>query len=319
MISWHEARFITGVANAGAISSVPDHSGHGVTLTVAANKPTLDIDRANGREAIMFDGSNDPLIYGSALDQPKHIFTIAAYDDDTFAGYSGLIGPITSGADILVGEDGGTKFFNFTHGANYSYKRRAVALAESDQQAPMNDSLMIMEVVDSDGLSLTDFEIGQHRDHVDRKWNGPFVLNIMWSRILADVEVAAMYEYIACVYKLWRQTASGLNIWPFDPDWGRPMPRHKPVLSSTAVSGSSKSRSKGDKKRSVDAKFEDRFPEEFLAGEAFWDDHYPGTSFNYRDAAVSPSQDITMRFTSDLQEQSSDYRSSSYSFQATEV
>ena len=108
-------------------------------------------------------------------------------------------------------------------------------------------------------------------------------------------------------------------MWPFNPNWSRPLTTGKRVLSSVSVSGAFKARTKGTRKIGIEPTFETRSPEEYQTAVEFWDDHYPGTSFIYRDAAFSPAVDTEMRFTSDLPQTAADTRDVTYSFQAEEV
>lgn len=161
--------------------------------------------------------------------------------------------------------------------------------------------------------------IGGDRGFSTHKWKGPFCLNLMYSDIKTGNDRLDIYEYIALKYLLWKRNSAGLDVWPFNPDWGRTLAAGKRVLSSTAVSGENKSRSKSTAKKAFEAQFESRWPEEYDAAYAFWNEKYPGTSFIYRDYAFSPERDTEARFVSDLPQQATDYRDINYSFQAVEV
>jgi hypothetical protein len=256
----------------------------------------------------------------------KHIFVIAAYADATFptsggAGeYAGLLSGIdTANNAILVGDPTTTKFFNVGYGAGHQYRRRDVIYAESNMQAAMSGAISIFEVSLASGWPLDGIQIGKDRTFANRKWKGPFVGDLMWNRVLADTERFDVYEYIATKYWLWKRVSSGLDVWPFQPNWTRPLTVDKRVLSSTSVSGANKSRSKGTAKIGIEPQFDLRGPEEYDAAVAFWNDKYPGTSFIYRDDAFSPARETEMRFVSGIQQQAASTREISYSFQAVQV
>lgn len=322
VLFWHEGRSlvnVNGIADAGDISGVYDYSPNKLDLTCSSSKPTLDADAAGGKAAAVFSGTSNPLSGPSASAiVVKHLFAIAAYQDATFAvDFPGLISGEATG-DILTSDvTGGIKFFNYADGR--TYRKNGVTFVESNATAPMGNVLGILEVSNATGWSLDGVRLGQHKTFTARKWKGLWAMDLGYNRVLTTAERAAVYEYIAKIFFLWQQNSAAKNIWPFDPDWGRQMPRSKRVLSSVAVSGASKSRSKNTKKRSIDAKFSDREQAEFDAADRFWDAHYPSTSFIYRDNAKSPADDIELKFTSDLGEQSDDFNGVSYGWQGVEV
>ena len=112
--------------------------------------------------------------------------------------------------------------------------------------------------------------------------------------------------------------SSGLDVFPFQADWGRRLSADKRMLSSLSVGGSVKSRSKGSRKIGVDPQFDDRFPEEWNAAVAFWDENTPG-SFVYRDSSVYPEVDTEMRFVSGPAQSGNNFRDISYGFSALEA
>lgn len=327
LLAWHAADAIEGVANGANVELVPDKSDFGRDLDCSSSHPTLATNSINGLPAVNFSGSQNPLIYSSSL-TPKHIFIIAAYADAAFpAGgganeYAGLLSPQTGSWPILGAEPLSTKFadYNFESAGTYTYKRKDIQYAENNLSAPMSGAFSIMEVSLSSGWAMDGIVLGRDRGFSTHKWKGKWVESLFYSRVLTSEEVLDIYEYFAMKYHLWRSVSpSGLDVWPFQPEWVRPMAVGKTVLSSSAVSGARKSRAKSTAKRAFEPQFESRWPEEYEAAKAFWNEKYPGTSFIYRDGAVSPSVDITMEFLSDLPQQAADYRDITYGFQAVEV
>lgn len=320
--AWHEADSITGVSHSGAVALLPDASGKGRDLTCSSDHPTFLTNQINGRPAVNFSGTNNPLVCATAIPAPvKHAFVVAAYADAIFpADYPGLLSGVTATtADVLVGNLNSNRFFDFGYGSGYNYYRRGHGFAAGNQAAAFSNQVSIFEVTFSGGFSFDGIQIGRQRDLATRRWKGPFVANLLYSRILSDIERRDIYEYLACKYLLWRRNAAGVNVWPFQPQWGTQMPPTRPVLSSAAVSGVVRSRVKGPAKRSLAAQFETRSLEEFDAATAFWLEHYPNQPFVYRDDAVSPSRDYTMRFAADLNHRANGFRDIDYTIQATEL
>lgn len=320
-ITWNEADFVVGVADGGNVSSVPGKSAGDKTLACASTYPVLQTNIINGLPVVDFDGTKNPLAYTGAV-TPKHIIVLAAHQDAAFPsgdnGYGGLLTGVTSAwsdNNILVG--GGpttTKFFDFTLGL--TYKKRDVAFAESDMQAAFNNAISIFEVSLAGGFGMDGIQIGKQRAvSPARLWKGYWAALFMWNRVLTANETADVYEYIACRYRIWR-LSSGLNVWPFSPNWSLPGSFAPRELSSSSVSGATKTRTKSSGKNAYELRFETRHIDEFEAAKAFRD---ANTSFVFRDYGYATPRDTTMRFTSGIDLQRNDYNDVDYSFQAVEV
>lgn len=321
LLAWH--KYEAGVSGHHIIY---DYSGNSRTIQCSiGNEPVLTTNVINGRPAWYFNGSRDPLVYTGAL-TPKHIFVLAAYADATFpvsggAGeYAGLLsGKDTANNAILIGDPTTTKFYDAGYGSTHEYRKRDVLLTNANMQAGMSNSFAIYEVRYPTGWALDGIQVGKDRTFANRKWKGYFVEQMMFDRILSDAEIFDVYEYFAIMFQVWKQDAAGLNVFPFNPNWARPLTTGKRVLSSVSVSGAFKGRSKGTRKIGIEPTFETRTPEEYDTAVDFWDDHHPGTSFIYRDGAFSPPRDTEMRFTSDMPQTATDTRDITYSFQAEQV
>ena len=318
--AWHESDTVT--LSSSNVTAMYDKTGNGLTLTCPSNYPTIGTTNILGRTipVVSFDGTQNPL---QSADAPtsKHFFVVASYADATFgANPPGLLTDLST-LPILVGTGSGSTFIDLTsYYGSYTYKRRDVVFAAGSMSASMSGAISIFEVVIPSGAALDGIQIGRDRATSNRKWKGSFILDLVYSRVLAADEVLSVYEYIAMRYLVWKRVSSGLDVWPFQPEWGFNAPASKRVLSSTSVSGEFKGRTKGAAKQGFAPRFEARWPEEFDAAKVFWDTKNPGTPFIYRDAAFSPARDNTVRFTGEaLDRQSIDYRDINYAWQAVEV
>lgn len=322
MRAWHAADDITGVVNGGNISNVPDRSGNGRPLSAPSSdgRPTYVASGLNGRPAINFPGTGNPLIYDGTVGNVKHIFVVAAYADAAFgAEFAGLLtGYSDSAADVLVGVNTTTRFNDFSY-SNYTYKLRGVSYAAATQAAPMNGSVAVIEAKKTDGWAFAGITLGNQYSYTVRRWKGRVYEVMLFADVLADWELRDVYEYFAIKYFLWSQaTSGGPYIFPFQPNWSRPLGLDKTILQSRSVAGSTVSREKQAAKRAFEPRFENRSPEEYEAAAAFWDEHYPEQEFIYRDGASVPPRDATCLFTAGLPSTADSYRSVNYSFQAVE-
>lgn len=111
-----------------------------------------------------------------------------------------------------------------------------------------------------------------------------------------------------------------METWPYRPDLSVPLTIGKNVLQSVAVSGAKKSRTKSSKKAGIELRFENRDDAEWDAALAFWDAHYPGTSFVYEDHSYSPDQrPMAVEMISEIRQVTNGYNDRSYSFQVMET
>lgn len=326
-IHWHEADSITGVADGGNVSSWPEKFGNGKDLACASSYPTFETNILNGMPAVNFDGSQNPLNWTGAI-VPKHVFVVCAFADAAFPApggaqeYAGIYSGIANGSNgVLIGNPSSTKWFDlgFSGGGVYTFHRRDVAFTESLQESSMSGAISIFEVSLDIGIAIDGIQIGQDRAHSTRKWKGPIVAAGAFSRVLASWERHDVYEYLAIRYLLWKRVSSGLDVWPFEPNYSFPLSADKPVLSSISVDRSRKSRSKGSYKLGIQPQFESRDVLESDAAISFWDAKYPGTSFIYRDNSFSPAREIEMVFTSGVTRQVADAHDVNYTWQAEEV
>lgn len=311
--AWH--KYEAGVSANGLCN---DYSGNGRHLVQASTPPVLTSDVINGQPGWLFDGSANPLQATTSF-TPKHIFILASATDATFDGYRTLLGG--NSGDILTGDVGFARFYDFGYGSNFVYRKNDVLFANASLTAPVSGAFALMEVQSPSGYALAQINVGWDvLATAGRKWKGYFIEDLMYSRVLSDAERHDVYEYIAMKYLLWKQNSSGLNIFPFQPNWGQPLSESKRVLSSSAVSGAYKARSKSTQKKGIQPSFESRIAEEYDTAVAFNDEHYPGSTFIWKDDGFSPARETEMRFLSDVQmTRSEDFNDKEYNFQAIEV
>lgn len=77
------------------------------------------------------------------------------------------------------------------------------------------------------------------------------------------------------------------SVFPFVPNFQYEGKADKRVLNFIAEDGSRQTRTKRTKKRSYDLVFQYREASEYLAMEAFWDQHYPSRSFTFTDVILN--------------------------------
>lgn len=319
MIAWH--KYEEGVSS-GSVCN--DYSGNAKHMSVGSMPiPVIQPTGANGvAPAWYFAGTKNPLTYSGSV-TPKHAFVIGGYDGAAMPsgdpGNGGLLSGETSG-DILVGNISTTRFYDYDYETTgtYKYRRNDVQYAENDAQIPFGNVGMIEASYDT-GWAMDGIQVGQHKNITARKWKGWFAEQILYNRILTDTERFDLYVYFAIKFKLWKKTAAGLNVFPFQPNWSVPMPKEKNVLISTSVAGTAKERVKSAAKRGFDLAFETRDRDEYDTAATFWNQHRGVSSFIYRDDSRSPSEDVTVRFTGSIDLSANNYHDNDYSLQAVEV
>lgn len=189
--------------NATSGASVTDFSGNNRHIAAASSAPVLQQNIINGKNAIYFDGTKNPLKNVTDTLLLKHIFIIAAFDGASFAGNEGLLSD-TEDLPVLIGNGAASvKFFDL----NYDgvYRKNNTQYLESNQLAPINDSFALIELIFPDGLPFEGFQIGKDRDQADREWLGWFVEDMAYSRILTETERRRIFLYCAIKFALHNQ------------------------------------------------------------------------------------------------------------------
>lgn len=102
----YDARFISGLSDAGAVSSWSDQSGNGYTATqgTAANQPTYRVDVFGGQPSVRFDGSDDFLGHGADNTAQCMIFAVAQTRSAQSGAYRGVcaFGPTNQHGTMLL-------------------------------------------------------------------------------------------------------------------------------------------------------------------------------------------------------------------------
>lgn len=311
LIAWHKYDAATSTNG-----NINDASGNGLHVVQASNPPVLTPNAWRGRPGWVFDGSANPLATASSSNLvPKHIFMIAAVHEAVFSTPRGLLSGKTTG-DWLTTRKNGSDFYTF--GSGYDYWKNDVAYADNHWAAPTGLIPAVIEVQNASGVTINGIQIGQQKSNTARKFRGIFFEAIYGSAIWSEEERQNFFEYAAVMFNIWRQDDQLRDVWPFDPDWARPLAADKRVLSSTSISGVTKSRTKSDKQVGIEASFTSRDADEYDAALAFWESKYPGTDFVFRDRGFTPSRDTVVQLISGLNMQQPNHNDISYGWQAIE-
>jgi hypothetical protein len=212
----------------------PGVSGHHIIYDSSGNNrhlegsvtasPWLYQNQINGQPAWYFNGSGtlEPLVYPPIVTF-KHAFIVAAFERETFIGWEGLLSGFDEQA-LIVGVPGTQKFLDLTTitAVNYSYRRAGVELATNNQLAPMGKRFAVIELRFPDGYTMDGINLGQDRSDATRPFKGWFAEALFYDRILGDGEMKNVDRYHALRYKVWRQNADFLNIFPFCFDYSSP-------------------------------------------------------------------------------------------------
>lgn len=282
-------------------TSCPDYSGNGRNLTVASNAPVLAESPANGELGYYFDGTKDPLAWSGSV-TAKHIFAVIAFDKRYFAGCEGVISGLTSG-NVLTSKQAGTTFYPF----GSDYRRNDVEYADNDQQAPVNGSFALVELIlAGGGVAMNGIQIGKQLNlSPARLFNGWFLGAGIYSTEQNDIARLKWITYVAMRYHIWPQSADGLSRFPFASN--RPRSRNLDVehYLSEPYEGESKALVR-DEQDDYQWLFSTRLEEEYRAAEAFYEQHRPLEPFVMRDYRYLPPRDLEQIFASGLREQGSD-------------
>lgn len=298
---------------------LPDLSMNSRHVSASASLPVIQNNKLNGFPALYWDGTKNPLTYSGNLTM-RHLFIVCAYDGATFGNYPGII----SGAAeaILEGHLGQTKFFDnlYTNYGNFSFFKSFVTFPESNQQAKMSGAFAIYEIQYPTGINLTGINLGRDRADNTRKWKGWLSEAMIYSDVLNEFLREQIYYYFALKYRLWRENADGLKIFPFFSNKTSSMERNKSAFISEAYNGDLKALVRGNYKRSYELPFLLRPQAEFEAAEDFHAQHYPLQKFIFRDGRSYPAKNLTVRTNSSFKESGSDVTFRfNYSFGITEL
>lgn len=313
--AWHAANK---VVDDGSSIILMDLSQNNRPLMVDDDLPEIQEDIANNFPGVYFDGTNKPLVYEGEL-AVRHIFIVASFDGSTFSGNEGLLSDLSN--SILCGAGNTTtKFLNIGFPAGFEYRIADVEFSQSNQSAPMDNIVKVIEVRIPSGLTLDGIQIGQDKNLTARKWEGIYLESVMFEFIKTDYDVCQIYQYFAMKYHLWQENADGLFIFPFHANSSRPMERGKETYLSEPYSGDMKALVRDGFKRAYDLSFDVRSQAEYEAAEVFVEQHHPLTHYIFRDTKYYPPKDVESRIASSIKDNGSDttFRFN-YSFQSIET
>lgn len=285
----------------------PDFSGKGRHLTCgASNPPVFGTSPQNNELGYYFNGSRDPLAYTGSV-TAKHVFTVIAFDKPAFTGYEGVMSGLTVG-NILTSQNAGTTFFPFgPNSTGYIYRKNDAEFADVNEQAPMNGTFALVEqVLPGAGITMDGIQIGKQLVETPaRLFNGWWLGAFIYSSLLGDIARLKLIMYHAMRFRVWPQTVSGLNVFPFPSARQRGRDLAVEHYLSDPYDGAQKALVRAD----VDSYqwiYPTRIQQEYEAAVAFWQQHRPISPFAMRDYRYTPYKDITSKFASSIREQGSD-------------
>lgn len=283
---WYEA----GVSADGTLN---DYSGNNRHLTAATNKPVLTANVFKGHAGWYFNGSHDPMAWSGSVTM-THVFILASFEESAFTQFRGLLTGLSANW-LLTSKNAGDEMLHHAAATPQTYYKDGVLFASAGMKAPMSGSFAIIEAVAHPSFtSFNGIQIGRNGNDATYLHRGHVVGSLIYSVEQAGEDRRSVYEYFASRYFAWQKNSSGLDVWPFQPEWGYGLISDKIVLSSRTVSNARKARSKSAATDGLTLVFEERTDEEYIAARKFWDEHYPGTQFIYRDDALSPALDRTV-------------------------
>jgi len=186
--------------------SVKDYSDNGFNLTANnATAPLWKFNRRNNANQIEFAGNNDPLKSVDLFQGVKHIFILASYNKNEFAGYEGLFSAKT-GIDILTSNNVGNLFFDFQL-PNVQILSDGVVQNQNNFIAPVNKIPKLIEITKTDSFAMNSFQIGKQRD-VDpaRLLDGTVYFVLLYNRILSALEIEKIRLYANLKARHWETT-----------------------------------------------------------------------------------------------------------------
>ncbi|MBX7170140.1 MAG: PKD domain-containing protein [Pyrinomonadaceae bacterium] len=281
-------------------TEVGDYSGNDRKMVCASSLPVLQSNVINGKPALYFDGTKNPIKFTGSF-TAKHIFLVAAFDGASFTGNEGLLSGVAA-TSILRGNGATTtKFANLSIGSGFSYRKSYVTLAESNELAPMAGSFSILELTFPTGISLDGFQIGQDTSNTGRKWKGWYVEDLVYGVVKNYAERMRIYRYFAMKFFLWRELADGTKIFPFPNNHQSPFsPSRYKIQSAPLPNGKTKTRVKGSKLQNFEFGYTTRRQEESDAIDKFETDFFDGRTIAVENNSFYPPRMYNVVPTSDI-------------------
>lgn len=180
--------------------NINDLSGNGGHVVQASNPPELQTDVLYGQPGWYFDGAaSNPLQTASSSNvTPKHIFVLAALEDDEFDDERGLVSGKSTN-DLLYGTAGSV--FEDPGGDSYLLSGAADALFT----APTGGRAQLIELTDAAGFTLDGISIGRRKADTATKFKGWFFDALMYPSIQTGDALRRIYLYYAMRYQQYRR------------------------------------------------------------------------------------------------------------------
>ncbi|MFN6965221.1 MAG: hypothetical protein ACK4S4_15855 [Pyrinomonadaceae bacterium] len=272
-------------------------------LSVAASNPTVEtgIEDLNDRSAFVFSGSSDPLSRPGPV-VVQQVFALVSADDATsFSATRGFVSGTGAGdQQLLVGQSGTAKFADVASGTQKFYSR-GYSYAATNQIAPVGGNWALVEIRLAAPATLSGLQIGKNRTDAASLLDGRVAEVICYSAAISGRERQRLYQYFAVKYHHWEMNTDGNYVFPFYPNWGSGAKAVKSVLVDEAMDGSMVYRTKRSKRKYFDLDFNRRTDDETQAVEKFYDEHFPGVAFQYRDRTVHPGLEYTVVYDRDAE------------------
>jgi len=270
-------------ANGAQVTTWADLSGNGRDLTAASAKPVIQTNAVNGKKAVAWDGTKNPLTNSDPF-QITSGFMVAKINE--FTNFNGLLSTLDH-YGILIGNHYLTdKWFNF------SYDRFEIRLNDrispiENAPAPLDEWGIIFFRFWT-GLQCDGIQIGSDRAFNGRLLNGSVAMLALYDRGWCESDIRKMHESIASSYQRPIE-----NVFPFQGSKSDQYSIGKQVLSD----GQNEPvlRLKRGARKAFDFNFTFRSQSEFKAARAFWDANYPAKSFLWRDYNVITPEDTPVR------------------------
>lgn len=190
----------SGAANGQNAAGVIDYSGEGRNLATSSNYPIYQIPSANGRAAILWDGTKNPLKNNSVF-EVRCGFMVVRVNEPTFSNFAGILTD-TLNFPILVGKNGTRNFYdNLQSAYYYEFRSNDRIYPAVTAPAPMQEYKIIFFRYWRP-VTLNGIQIGQDRTDAARKAKISVALLALYSRDFCESDIRAHLENLAAAYSL---------------------------------------------------------------------------------------------------------------------